>query len=93
MELIQIQAHVIKTADKNNWKIQPNQKRLTSIMERMQKKVSGNTVLCPCKAYVEGFMTIASVSCPCPEAAQDIENQGMCHCNLFYAGDTNNATN
>jgi ferredoxin-thioredoxin reductase catalytic chain len=84
MELIEIQTHIIKTAEDKSWNIQTDTKMLTALTENMKSRARGKIVICPCKTFVEGFMPIESVACPCPEASDDIEKFGKCHCRLFF---------
>lgn len=78
-----IEIHVLKVALDNHWTLQPNQKKLHSLIKVMAKKSRGKTVICPCKAFVEGFVDPADVACPCAEAQHDINEQGVCHCGMF----------
>lgn len=83
MELSEVHNILIKTATSNGWLVQPNQTKLRALMKSMAARNVNGTIVCPCKVYVEGMVELVKVRCPCPEAKQDIEEHGSCHCKAF----------
>jgi ferredoxin-thioredoxin reductase catalytic chain len=87
MEVIDVNIYLLEVACERNWQLQPDLNKRQKIMENMVKKSWRNTILCPCKVYVEGLVELADVKCPCTSAQKDIEDHGICHCNLFLRRD------
>lgn len=87
METTDVNIYLLEIACNNGWILQPDLNKRQKLMENMAKKARNNTVLCPCKAFVEGFVDVADVKCPCAEAQNNINTVGKCHCNMFLRKD------
>jgi ferredoxin-thioredoxin reductase catalytic subunit len=68
-------------AKSNNWKLNPKTKVVENIL-KLQNKVYQKLgkFYCPCKAQ-----RTDENECPCKNAQNEIDADGHCHCNLFFA--------
>lgn len=87
MEVLEVETNVNRIAQEKGWKVQPNEKKRTSLVRSLAKKARGKTMICPCKVFIDGVVPVASVRCPCGEADKDIQEHGSCHCGMFVKRD------
>lgn len=71
-------------ADSVGIKLNPNEKVVTSILNRMLilKKEKGE-LYCPCRVVIGDKKKDDEIICPCVYHRGEIELDKKCHCNLF----------
>lgn len=80
---MEVEAYISGVAAEKGWKIQPDEKKCNTLLRIMKKRLVCETVICPCKVFVDGMVDVNDVKCPCNEAQSDIDSEGSCHCGMF----------
>lgn len=69
-----------KTAEQRGWNLNPDAKVVENIIKVQNRNLlKFGEYYCPCK-----IKRIPQNICPCEEAAEEIETDGHCHCNLYF---------
>lgn len=79
---------VLKIAEENGWVVNPNSKIAESVLRALNRMYERYEVyFCPCKPALANkkdengeYLT----KCPCKNAQNEINEDGHCHCNLFF---------
>ena len=81
-----------KIAKKNGWITNPKSKITNSVLKRLNiNQTKYGYFACPCKGNeVNKKITINqkevyTTACPCLNASNEIEENGHCHCHLFFS--------
>ena len=71
-------------ADKNNFKLNPDEKILLGIIRGLlrNKKFKGE-IYCPCRIVTGNKQEDKKIICPCIYHMDEIAKDGQCHCRLF----------
>lgn len=81
-----------KHAKEKGWILNPNQEKVRNVVRLtlLNKKKKG-VRYCPCKPSMEGVQReidgemVYVSECPCPDAPKEVEEDGKCCCNLYWA--------
>ena len=84
-ELKELKEKMQAYADKNNFKLNPNEKPLEGILRGLlrNKKFKGD-IYCPCRIVTGNKEEDKKIACPCVYHWGEIELQGKCKCTLFW---------
>ena len=82
----EILAWAAKYAKEQGYKLNPEKKRLESVIRGLTKnKQRFGVGYCPCRIRSGDIEKDKSIVCPCIYHDQEINEQGSCHCNLFFS--------
>ena len=72
-------------ADKNNFKLNPDEKVLLGIIRGLlrNKKFRGD-IYCPCRTVTGNKEEDKKIVCPCIYHKDEIKKDGKCKCTLFW---------
>ena len=74
-----------KYAEKAGFKLNPDAEMLDLVLEGLSKnKVKHGKRYCPCRIVVGDEKEDKKIICPCIYHKDEIKNDGMCHCALFF---------
>lgn len=80
-----VELFVNKYALKSGYKLNQDKKSLDLIINGLSKqKEKYGFQYCPCRIITFNKEFDKNLICPCKQHIKDIENNGMCHCYLFY---------
>lgn len=79
---------VEKYASKAGYKLNPNKEILDTVIEGLarNKKIHGKRY-CPCRRVTGNPEEDRPKICPCKWHKDEIEQDGVCHCQLYFAKD------
>lgn len=72
-------------AEKNGWVLNPDDKQLQTVI----KGLARNTIrfgeqYCPCRLRSGDVEEDKKIICPCVYHRDEVENEGQCHCRLYF---------
>ncbi|SJZ53503.1 ferredoxin-thioredoxin reductase catalytic domain-containing protein [Selenihalanaerobacter shriftii] len=72
-------------AKKNGYKLNPNEEVLNTVIEGLARnKVEHGYQYCPCRLLTGDKEVDKDKICPCKWHKEEIEEDGQCHCQLFF---------
>ncbi|MDD1720196.1 MAG: ferredoxin:thioredoxin reductase [Methanoregulaceae archaeon] len=72
-------------AEKNGYILNPDEKRLRTVIRGLARnQVKHGERYCPCRIRSGDQEKDRHIICPCVYHGKEIEEEGMCHCNLFF---------
>ncbi|MBP2133926.1 ferredoxin-thioredoxin reductase catalytic subunit [Methanomicrobium sp. W14] len=72
-------------AEENNWKLNPDEKQLSSVLKGLARnKVRLGERYCPCRLRSGDPEKDKEIICPCIYHKDEIKDDGNCHCRLFF---------
>lgn len=72
-------------AEKNGYRLNPDDEMLGLVLEGLAKnKIKHGRRYCPCRIVIGDENEDKKIICPCIYHKDEIENDGMCHCALFF---------
>ncbi len=72
-------------AHAHNYWLNPEEKRLDGVIRGLARnKQRFGARYCPCRIRSGDAEKDKNIICPCIYHEQEIEEQGSCHCNLFF---------
>ncbi|MBO4302379.1 ferredoxin:thioredoxin reductase [Methanosarcinaceae archaeon] len=78
-----------KYADKNGYMLNPDPEGLDLVIEGLAKRREKyGPQYCPCRIVTGDKEEDRKIICPCIYHKQEIEEDGMCHCALYFRKDT-----
>lgn len=76
-------------AKKHHYRLNPEKKRLENVIRGLAKnKQRFGERYCPCRIRSGDVEKDKNIVCPCIYHDQEINEQGSCHCNLFFSEET-----
>jgi len=76
-------------AKKHGYKLNPEEKRLESVIKGLARnKQRFGARYCPCRIRSGDSEKDKNIVCPCIYHDKEIDEQGSCHCNLFFSEET-----
>jgi ferredoxin-thioredoxin reductase catalytic chain len=76
-------------AKKQGYRLNPEEKRLESVIRGLARnKQRFGARYCPCRIRSGDLEKDKNIVCPCIYHEQEIQDQGSCHCNLFFSEET-----
>lgn len=77
-----------KYAARNNYKLNPDPEALDLVIEGLAKRREKfGPQYCPCRIVTGNKEQDKKIICPCVYHKDEIEENGMCHCALFFKND------
>lgn len=77
-----------KYAKKMGFKLNPDKEALAYVLEGLAtRKVKFGRRYCPCRVVTGDEEEDRKIICPCIYHKDEIEQDGKCHCELFFKGD------
>lgn len=77
-----------KYIEGKSFRYNPDDETVNRIIKGLAKRQEKTGMaLCPCRLATGKPELDEKIACPCVYHEQEIEEQGMCHCQLFVAGD------
>lgn len=74
-----------KIAEKKRFKLNPNKKALKALIGALiKKKEMEGEYYCPCRMTTGNKEVDSRIICPCVYCDDEVEEQGHCHCMLFF---------
>lgn len=81
----QIEDMIINYSLKSGYSLNKNKEILDLILTGLSKnKEKYGYPYCPCRIITGNTLKDKDKICPCKYHIKEIENNGSCHCNLFY---------
>lgn len=77
-----------KYAKKKKYRLNPDKENLDTVINGLAKnKEEYGNRYCPCRIVTGNEEENRKIICPCIYHKEEIENDGMCHCELFFKKD------
>lgn len=84
-EIEKVEKFVRNYADKAGYDLNPDQEVFDTIIEGLAKnRVEHGFQYCPCRIIVGDKEKDKDKICPCKWHKEEIEEDGQCHCQLFF---------
>jgi ferredoxin-thioredoxin reductase catalytic chain len=72
-------------AEKHGYELNPDEKRLRVVIKGLARNlIKHGARYCPCRIRTGDQEKDRVIICPCIYHEKEIEEEGMCHCNLFF---------
>jgi ferredoxin-thioredoxin reductase catalytic chain len=76
-------------ANKKGFILNPNEEMLHLVIEGLSRnKVEHGKQYCPCRIISGNEEEDRKIVCPCIYHEDEIETDGICHCSLFFKGES-----
>ena len=84
----EVKAYVQKIAEKNDWKLNPDQETLHDLIDGLKVNINRYGYYnCPCRDSQEDRNLDRDIICPCRYSEPDITEFGHCYCALYFDKD------
>jgi ferredoxin-thioredoxin reductase catalytic subunit len=84
-EISKVERFVTGYADKKGYRLNSDQEMLDTVIEGLAKnKKKHGFQYCPCRLVVGDKEKDRDKICPCKWHEEEIEEDGHCHCQLFF---------
>jgi ferredoxin-thioredoxin reductase catalytic chain len=72
-------------AEKHGYEMNPDEKRFRVVIKGLARNLTKlGARYCPCRIRTGEGEEDRAIICPCIYHEKEIEQEGMCHCNLFF---------
>ena len=77
-------------AKKNGWILNPDEKQLQTVIRGLARNtIRFGEQYCPCRLRSGDAEEDRKIVCPCIYHRDEVENEGQCHCRLYFQKKTN----